>query len=59
MKINIHLENDQVDQIVAEALRETYDNVAGATNYGTPEEYLSMVSALEIVYHYYTGKSLK
>lgn len=59
MKIKIHLENDQVDQIVAEALRETYDNVAGGINYGIPNEYLPMLSALEIVYHYYTGKDLK
>ena len=59
MKIKIKIDGDQVDQIVAEAIRETYDNVAGATNYGIPEEYLAIVSALEIVYQYYTGEKLK
>lgn len=59
MKIKIKIDGDQRDEIVAAAIKDSYDSVAGATNYGTPEEYLAMVSAFQLVYQYYTGKTLE
>lgn len=58
MKIKIEISDDQIDEIVANAIREAYPNVCGASNYGTPEENLAMSYAMQLVYSYFTGKDL-
>jgi hypothetical protein len=58
MKIKIELSDDQIDEIVANAIREAHPNVCGVSNYGTPEETLAMSYAMQLVYSYFTGKEL-
>jgi len=59
MKINLELNDEQIDDILAKKLETAYDSILGDLNYGTPEEYMAIISSLNVVYNYYTGKHLK
>ncbi len=58
MKIKLELDDDQLDEVVAKKIETAYDSISGAINYGTPEEYMAIISSLKVVYNYFTGKSL-
>lgn len=59
MKLKIEITEEQEDALVAASLLRSYERIAGSKNYGTPEQYLAALSALGIIYHYYTGQSIK
>lgn len=58
MKVKIKLDDDQVDEVIAEALWNNYDSIKDDKNYGTPEEHLALVHAFKIIYNYFTGENL-